>query len=217
VIDIFFGLSAQEWAEVIRNYVITGVSIFTVWIAYRGLTNWQNQEVWKEDRALAKLVLVRVYKIRQAIDSCRSPFMSEAEKSAAYNGEDYDWRDKQKMRLAKQSAYTMRYHKIMMAFTELEPLELESKVVWGAELSNLIIKLYQLILNLKYALEDSHIFNENVSYLNSQIENDADRKEDKDNRRIISKRSEDDDFSKEVNSIIEEINTLLSKYLGRNP
>tara|TARA_R110002020_G_scaffold152751_9_gene330630 strand:- start:969 stop:1613 length:645 start_codon:yes stop_codon:yes gene_type:complete len=55
--DILFGISAKDWAEIIRNYVIAASAIFTAWIAWHGLKNWKEQQVWKFNHDLAKELL----------------------------------------------------------------------------------------------------------------------------------------------------------------
>jgi len=207
VIDVFFGIPAETWAEIIRNYVITIVSIFTAWVAWSGVDNWKKQENWKENRILAKGILLNTYKAQQAISDFRNPFMSEAEIANASEDENYDPTDSKKLNAAQQNAYIKRFRVITNVFEELYPLEVEAQVVWGNEISNFIREIQRLVIKLKFAMKDSPTFNSQNPKLNQTKRDEIDK--------FMLDSGDDDDFSTDVEEIISRINDYLSPYLDR--
>lgn len=69
--DIFFGVSAQDWAEIIRNYILSGVAVFTAWVAWQGLTSWKKQKKWEIDRDLAKSILLSINRFKDGVFALR--------------------------------------------------------------------------------------------------------------------------------------------------
>ncbi|MDA8707816.1 hypothetical protein N9M10_00425 [Hellea sp.] len=205
--DIFLEISAKDWAEIIRNYALAGAATITAWVAVQGLSTWKRQESWTENKQLSKRILTLVYRIREAIRDFRSPFVSASEMEDASEGK-INFRNSEDKKLIIQKAYIKRYARITESFEELYSLELEAKAVWGKTVCDHLKELRRHIIDLKFAIEESHVFE-----AFGALEND----ERKENRKIIYRKSIDDEFAIKVDKTISKISEYLFPYLGRNP
>ena len=65
--DVFFGISAKDWAEILRNYGLLIASFFTVWIAHSGLKAWKKQKIWESNRELAHEMILCLFRLGQSV------------------------------------------------------------------------------------------------------------------------------------------------------
>ena len=81
MIDIFFEISAQDWAEIIRNYALATAAAITAYVALKGLSTWKTQKQWEDHRNVARKALNKSYAYMVSINDLRLPARSEIEKN----------------------------------------------------------------------------------------------------------------------------------------
>ncbi len=133
----------SEWAEPIKEFVLTLAAVVGVVVAVIGLTTWRKQLGGTAEYELAKRLLREVYQFREALQSVRFPFISakEMELSDEDGLPPSNDKDKRYRELAK--AYQTRYFPVNNARNALEATLLEVEVLWGNELLSKVRALYK--------------------------------------------------------------------------
>ena len=138
--DIFFEISALEWAEIIRNYALAVAAAVSAWLAWSGLRIWKEQQVWKDDRSLAKKILIEAFKIEQRIWNSRDPLTRDLF-YMKYN-QDVEHSEVSDLLPNRDIAYFQELSKkTREARANIESFLLEARAIWGEETSNLMKQL----------------------------------------------------------------------------
>jgi hypothetical protein len=110
--------------------IVAVTSLAGVAVASLGLSTWRKQLKGSAEYELAKRLLLQVYKLRDAIQYVRQPFLSSAEAQGAQG--DVPW---------QITAYENRWKGVREALIELQAALLESEVLWGNTVSEITAKL----------------------------------------------------------------------------
>jgi hypothetical protein len=118
-------------------------------VGVKGINAWRRQTIDKAKYDLARRYLLAVYKLRDATQIVRNPFISPGEmiESAKKVGipED-DLKDNAKMNSA---VYSSRWNAISEAVVELQVEQREAEVMWGREAVDIEKDLDKLIRELR--------------------------------------------------------------------
>ncbi|GLQ24374.1 hypothetical protein GCM10007853_22480 [Algimonas ampicilliniresistens] len=146
--DIFFKISAKDWAEIIRNYVLSGAAVFTSWVAWQGLTSWKHQKVWEENTKLAKELLLKFAELDSAVVDVIvwNPFFENEGTS--------DLKHKHPM-LAETWARFQNLRKVDTVLDEISALSIHAEILWGRDLLNRVRSVERIISEIKTVLYEN--------------------------------------------------------------
>lgn len=150
-------MTIAECFGIARDIIVSGAALVTAWVAVPGLHRWKRELLGKENLEAARNLLRATYKIREAVGSCRDPYLEDKEFP-----EDYDGREENPMEdaLAYAYVYRNRWRRVRRARQEFNAAALEAEVLWGCdvrakakELRVCLQKLFwgfqQYVLNVK--------------------------------------------------------------------
>jgi len=168
-------------------------------VAVYGIMQWKLQLRGKTDYEIARRYLRASLKVRDAMKFVRNPFIPPQEQQTAlkehgFNSEeDTGETDHQK---TNRAVYSLRWKKVIEAWTELEAELLEAEVSWGKEAIEAQKPLDDLVRKLRSVV---------TLFLRG---NSRPGEED-----LIYDMGEDDVFSQQVTTAIKKIEDYLKPYL----
>jgi len=72
-------MSAADIVSIMKDFVLMAGSSAGVYLAATNLNTWKKQLAGQSDHALARNLLVHLFKYRSAVERVRHPFMSSLE------------------------------------------------------------------------------------------------------------------------------------------
>ena len=153
MMDVIFDIDAVQWSEIIRNYALVAFGAFTTYVAWKGLSTWKKQNVWQEDRELAKRVFFNIEQLRCNLLDVRMITIGKSYSDYEALSENILGKDFMKtisLRTSKQ--VDEKRSKIEELFQELEFLTFETNVQWGEDLESLRKTLESKCSDLRLAL-----------------------------------------------------------------
>lgn len=133
---------SPDVVSAIADCCIALFTLLTVGIAFVGLRTWRNQLHGTNEYQLAKKILLDVYRLREALNFVRYPFMSSSEADPVQK--DIPW---------EVSAYERRWAAVGEVYAELNVSLLEARVVWEGMLGDAESELDERKFELKMAVE----------------------------------------------------------------
>lgn len=178
---------------------ITALSAIVVAVvAIYGVREWKRQMKGKTDYEIARRYLKTSLQLRDAIKFVRNPFVSVDEMQTSLKEHGFEAKEFTDNEKTNRAVYSMRWKKVIEAWTNLEAELLEAEVSWGASAVSAQKSLDALVRELRGAL---------ALYLGGHP------KIDKDGNELIYNMGDTDEFSKKVTSAIKEIEDFLKPHL----
>jgi hypothetical protein len=179
-------------------------------VAWEGLSVWKTQIRGNTEYDLARRTLKAVYKVRDAVESVRYPFISNAEMNNAQSElvsrhipESGDPPPKPTRADLMKAVYNVRWREVKEAGLKLHDEYVEVEAVWGKEAKTLLLAVQKSVVRLSLALEQ-------------YLEDEKLNKEDSIAiRAVVFNTSGEvpDEFSKNLNEKIENIEEFLKPML----
>jgi hypothetical protein len=119
-----------KFAPIFKDLCLALAAVGGVVIALLGLRTWWRELKGKTEYDLARRILIATYKIRDAIQTVRNPFMSTSEYAGTESGKNE--KDAQYQGIAE--AYQKRWNFVNEGLIELDVVTLEAEAIWGSEL-----------------------------------------------------------------------------------
>jgi len=143
-----------NWLPIVKDIVETLFYIITGSAVVVGLWGWKKELRGRSKYDAAKNVIAGAYRVRDAINTTRSPFMSGGEYAdrqgpADEPKEEKDIRD-------SLYAYSKRYESVANAVSQWYPAVVEAEALFGEEARNKIKALLKSAGILKGAIETYH-------------------------------------------------------------
>lgn len=183
----------------INTDAITALSaILVASVAVYGVREWKRQMKGKTDYEIARRYLKTSLQLRDAIKFVRNPFVSIDEMQVALREHGFDDKEYTDNEKTNRAVYSIRWKKVIDAWTNLEAELLEAEVSWGTSAVDAQKSLDSLVRELRGAL---------TLYLGGHP------KIDKDGNELIYNMGDTDEFSKKVVSAIKEIEDYLKPHL----
>ena len=144
-----------EIISVTKDIILIFAAIATAHVAINGLQSWSKELNGKADFEVARNLIRSVYKLRDELRYCRSPWIPQGEFS-----EDYDPSNKSPEEVAKAFAYIYknRWKPVTNALQDFESQALEAEALWGTGVKSKTDELRQCARNLQVAI-DAYISN----------------------------------------------------------
>jgi hypothetical protein len=182
-----------------------------IYVALDGLSTWKKQLKGKTEYELARRLLKSVYKLRDAIDIVRNPLQTAGETYLALDesATDIKQADPNWNLVANSAVFKKRWAKIVDAFLDIEVEQLEAEVLFGDEIQSYISNLKRKVLQLNSNID---IYLQSLSDIHRRsLTNDVIQAA----TQIIWGQLSDNSnqFSREVNEIIEKIENAIKPYL----
>lgn len=139
-------MSWTEFASIFQNLSIGIAALGTAYIAYKGLGTWREQLRGSANFETARSLAKSTYRLREAVQRARSPFISAAEFPPGYSAVG----SKTSREEADAYIYVFRnrWQPISEALQEFEVYVLEAEALWGNQVRSTSGKLLHVINQL---------------------------------------------------------------------
>jgi hypothetical protein len=138
---------------IIKDVCIAIGSVGALFVAYLGLRTWWRELKGKTEYDLARRIVTTAYKMRNAIQRVRNPFMSVSEYGNATKPEKSPGEFKNED-IAKE--YRARWDPVYHALVQLDEAAAEAEALWGPKINEAIKPLKEcskeLLLNVNQHL-----------------------------------------------------------------
>ena len=212
-------MNDPEWLVLfkgIKEIIITLSVITGAIVAMWGLRTWKAQIKGKTEYDLARRLLKAIYKVRESIRIIRAPFISSSEIVKAMENAGYsDQEIEQKIHSyeSDQAVYQSRYNHLADSMSELRVELLEAEVHWGKEIHEHMKPLNKSVgklrININRLIKSKKRRNEGGYKLTSEEVNEMDEV-----LYEISQNPDEDAFTKEVYSAVEELEEYIKPHLS---
>lgn len=203
-------MSAIEVISAIKDIFLAGAAAATAYVAYTGIEKWKTELRGKAYFDIARALIKSVYKLRDELEYCRSPFISAHEFPDGYNGA-LGKRTREEDGQAWAHVFSKRWHPVSEAIQEFDTATLEAEALWGSGIKEKSLSLRQAVRELQVSIdaviEDKY----------SGGENFKDREFGKKMRaNISSAKSQENELSIKINEAIEGLENEIRPHLARS-
>ena len=191
----------------IKDIALTLAALSSIYVGLKGLSAWGRQLKGNTEYVLAKNMLTAIYKLREAIDYARNPFLYHHPDCPADEWDKLD--SKQKEWITFTEGLRKRLDKIVIAESKLKSFLIEAEVVWGVTSKEKIEPLLEMIKQYNFAMSENYNEKLNSIFYNGGINTKEDRKE---HTKILYKpmrNKDDDEYMKKLEKIISDIENVL--------
>lgn len=151
-------MSAADVFTALKDIFLAGAAATTAFVAYRGLEKWKAELSGRTNFEVARQFMKSVYRLRNEIQDCRSPFVSASEFPEGYQGALGNYSSSEKGD-AWVHVYKNRWQPVMDAVQEFDSATLEAEALWGAAVKDAAQELRRLAVRLRASI-DAFIRNE---------------------------------------------------------
>lgn len=124
------GISPAEAASIIKDFFLAFAALVTAYVAYTGINKWQKELGGKATFETGRSLLKSTYKLREALNACRSPFYAAEEFPGSYQGALGKHTAAEETE-AWQHVYSKRWEPLAAAIREFDACVLEAEALWG--------------------------------------------------------------------------------------
>lgn len=204
-------MTAPEILSIVKDVVLACAGAITAIVAILGLKNWSRELRGRAEFDAARSLIRSMYRLRDEIQSSRSPFISGHEFP-----EDYGLpgaRTSEQEAQAWAHVYNNRWKPVREAVLDFESHVLEAEALWGRDVREKADGLRQCAINLQVAMEavidDKAHGGENFS---------SDKQFGKDMRSIVSASRQDKDntLTQKISAAITSIEAIARPHLKRS-
>jgi len=146
-------MSAVDIVSIMKDFVLMAGSSAGVYLAATNLNTWKKQLAGQSDHALARNLLVHLFKYRSAVERVRHPFMSSLEmgidEELAKDGVTFE----KAQYAGTVKAYNARWKVLTDEKAELQAYVVEARALWGEEFADKFKVLAPFELDLYQALD----------------------------------------------------------------
>jgi hypothetical protein len=187
-------MSIENSANV-TDYITAISAVIGIGIAGIGLSAWKKQLRGTSEYELAKKLMLEVYRLRDALQATRNPFLSISE------SDKDDTKDTWEI-----TAYNKRWDNVREILTDFYVTSLEAEVVWDHNTKQAKKSLLNLVRDLNFALEMFVMHKNNKAFTKDFQKNYRD---------TINHTSEYDKYSKSLNEAVKAYEKILKPYLKK--
>jgi hypothetical protein len=205
-------LTTPELIATAKDIVLALAAVVTATVAVKGLNTWNRQLRGTADFDVARCLAKAAYKVRERLQSCRSPLLSAQEFPPGY----YDGEGK---RSPEQDAsgyafvYSNRWSPVWDAMQEFDVSVLEAEALWGKPIreatDSLRIVVHEVNVAIDAFVADAASGGEDFS---------SDREFGKKMRSIVSAHPTDseNELNKKLAAAVQAIDDQLRQHLQRS-
>ncbi|MGR5299298.1 hypothetical protein ACPV5U_28575 [Vibrio mediterranei] len=145
-------MSALEVFSIIKDVFLSGAAGITAYVAYTGLEKWQKELRGKASFEVARELIKSVYKLRDELGYCRSPFVSAVEFPEGYKG-SLGKHTAEEEGQAWAHVYSRRWEPVGEAVQNFDAAVLEAEALWGVKIKEKAKELRQCMRILQVDIE----------------------------------------------------------------
>jgi hypothetical protein len=146
----------------LKDIVLGGAAIVTATVAVKGLRRWRDELRGKVDFEVARNLIRATYKLRDELQSARSPMIRGSEFPGTYTPND---NSAEKEAEAWAHVYSNRWRPVLDAVREFEAQALEAEALWGSQVRDATNELrrsaHQLYIAMEAYIDDKRQRGEN--------------------------------------------------------
>lgn len=145
-------MSATEWSELIRNYVLTFAALVGSFTALFGLFTWKRQKVWEQDFDLAQRYVATLLRYRDKVVASSLPHANHKE---PYQIEFYvdDTPPPENTDFEVATIVAELSDQAVEAKSEIDAVQIEAQAIWGDKPKSLLGEVFELHAELQYEIQ----------------------------------------------------------------
>jgi hypothetical protein len=144
-------MTAAEIFSIFKDLCVAGAAVMTAFIAWKGVESWKRELKGKAEFEVARDFIKAAYRLRNAIEICRSPWIYPYEYPEGYP-QSKNNRSAQEEGDAKLHIYNNRLKPVDSCLLKFDAFALEAEALWGEEIVNTAHLLRMPIIELKVAI-----------------------------------------------------------------
>lgn len=196
------------WLSFAKDVVTLGVAVVGVCVACKGLKTWQRQLKGSSQFDVAKRLMLKVYLIRQEIESCRSPIRYVT--FIEYDDEGNAIPASQQQYEAIKKDMWDSFSGVGKAFNEIELLLVESDIVLDKKIRELFKPIKKICFKLRVSIREYLNLLEPKKIQQRAAELTAKRSEELEK---IIYAEDGDEIQTQVDSAVAEIEEFIRPYI----
>jgi len=209
-----FLIQAQPYLTFVKD-IVTVISLaVAALVAIKGLQTWRRQLKGTADYDLAKRLLKAAYRLRDALQAVRNPFMSSGEVQYAIKEVQLEVKpsDEDFNAASTAAAYQLRWRPVIEAYQSLELEAFEAEALWGASAKDVIIPIRRTVNSLSVAID---LVLRDRQAGGTRMLDSASREKFERILYSMALTPEDDPYLKELTAAVAQIETLARPFLAR--
>lgn len=205
-------MSIPEIITTLKDIALGAAAITTAIVAYKGLEKWQAELKGKANFDVARSLIKSIYRLRDEIVYCRSPFIPGSEFPEDYRGGLGNHTADEEGQ-AYAHIFSKRWEPVSEAIQGFDAAVLEAEALWGNQIKQSALILRQHVRELQVATE---------SLINDKYSGGADFKADREfgvstrEKVFASPSATDNTLSNNINSAIEQLENEIQPHLSRS-
>lgn len=196
-----------------KDLAIGAAAVTTAVVAVTGLRNWQRELTGRAQFDVALSLVRATYKLRDEIQSCRSPLVVNSEfPEGAYRERREGTPDE--VADAWAHVYIERWKFVQDALREFDAQSLEAEALWGADIRKRTRELHRCV-NQLYGAIDAFIHDKRTSGESFAQDRDF-AKEVRAQLNSSNLDDENNDLSRKIKNAVQEIDDAVCPHLRRS-
>lgn len=204
-------MSNVDVFSIIKDITLAGAAVTTAYVAYSGVEKWQKELRGKANFEVARELIKSVYKLRDELNYCRSPFIAAMEFPEDYLNAMEKCTDDENGR-AYAHVYSKRWIPVGDAIQKFDTALLEAEALWGKSIKEKGTALHQCVRSLQVDI-DSFISNEYSGGQDFHADSEFGKKV-KEN--IWNVKSQENELTISINTAIESLEKEIMPHLSRS-
>ena len=151
-------MSIAEVFSIIKDIFLAGAAAVTAYVAFTGIEKWKSELRGKANFDVARELIKSVYKLRDEMEYCRSPFVPAHEFPEGFRGGMNKLTPEERGQ-AWAHVYHNRWEPVGSAVQEFDAALLEAEALWGGQIREKALRFRRTVQNLRSSI-DAVIYNE---------------------------------------------------------
>ena len=150
-----------DWAataSVVRDVIVSIATMFTAFVAYKGISKWRSEESGKADFELSRRIGKVIFRMRDVLKNARAPFVIASEFPDGY---DPLFATASQKASAWAHVFNERWKPVRDCAIEIQTLRNEAEALWGNPIIPILDRLLGLVNTFRVAI-GAHISNEHA-------------------------------------------------------
>jgi hypothetical protein len=203
-------MSATEIFSIIKDICLAGAAATTAYVAYTGLEKWQKELRGKANFEVARELIKSIYKLRDELSYCRSPFIAALEFPESYRGTRQHTDEENGQAYAH--VYTNRWEPVGNAVQNFDTAVLEAEALWGEAIKEKAAILRQCVRSLQVDIE-SFIDDKYSGGENFKAEREFGKKI---RANIWDMKTQENELTNRINAAIEGLEKEITPHFSRS-
>jgi hypothetical protein len=145
-------LTTPELIAATRDIIIALAAVVTATVAVKGLNTWSRQLRGTADFQVARGLAKATYKVREKLQLCRSPYLSDQEFPPKYHGAESK-RPPERDAKGYAFVYSNRWSSVWEAIQEFDVGALEAEALWGKSIREATDSLRKVVREVNVAID----------------------------------------------------------------